>query len=605
MTETKTGSISVNTENIFPIIKRSLYSDHDIFLRELVSNAVDATQKLKTLASIGEFKGETGTLQVKVSFDETAKTITISDNGIGMTADEIEKYITQIAFSGAVEFMEKYQDKTAENAIIGQFGLGFYSAFIVAKQVEIQSLSFREGAAPAHWFCEGSTSFTLGPGTRTERGTDIILHLSEDEEDFSKPARIKEVLNKYCKFLPVEVVFEEQVINDTNPLWTKKPSELNEEDYLKFYETLYPFSEKPLFWIHLNVDYPFNLTGVLYFPKIKEQFEIQKNKIQLYCNQVFITDNVGEIVPDFLQLLHGVIDSPDIPLNVSRSALQTDANVRKINAHITKKVADKLSEIFKNDRTQYEEKWPSLEVFVKYGMLSDEKFYEKAKDFCLVQNTKGEYHTLDDYQNLIAPIQTDKNNKVIALYTDDAQRQHGYVSAVEAKGYDVLKLGHVIDPHFISQLEMKRENFQLKRVDSEVTDKLIEKEEHRESLLTESETQTVKDSFAPITEGQAYDVQVEALSQDDLPVVLTRSEFMRRMKEQARTGGGMFGMGDFPERFNLVINSGHPYVKTMANAGEEERQNMAQKALDLALLSQGLLQGEALTRFIRQSVKIN
>lgn len=605
MTETKTGNISVNTENIFPIIKRSLYSDHDIFLRELVSNAVDATQKLKTLSSIGEFKGEIGTLQVKVTFDEAAKTITISDNGIGMTADEIEKYITQIAFSGAVEFMEKYQDKTAENAIIGQFGLGFYSAFIVAKQVEIQSLSFREGAVPAHWLCEGSTSFTLGPGTRTERGTDIILHLSEDEEDFSKPARIKEVLNKYCKFLPVEVVFEEEVINDTNPLWTKKPSELTDEDYLKFYEKLYPFSEKPLFWIHLNVDYPFNLTGILYFPKIKEQFEIQKNKIQLYCNQVFITDNVGEIVPDFLQLLHGVIDSPDIPLNVSRSALQTDANVRKINAHITKKVADKLSEIFKNDRAQYEEKWPSLEVFVKYGMLSDEKFYEKAKDFCLVQNVKGEYHTLDDYQNLIAAMQTDKNNKIIALYTDDAQRQHGYVSAVEAKGYDVLKLGHVIDPHFISQLEMKRENFQLKRVDSDVTDKLIEKEENRVSLLTEEETQTVKESFTPITEGKEYDVQVEALSQDDLPVVLTRSEFMRRMKEQARTGGGMFGMGDLPERFNLVINSGHPYIKTMASLGDEERQNMAQKALDLALLSQGLLQGEALTRFIRQSVKIN
>lgn len=605
MAETRTGSISVNTENIFPIIKRSLYSDHDIFLRELVSNAVDATQKLKTLASIGEFKGETGELKVSVSFDETAKTITISDNGIGMTADEIEKYITQIAFSGAVEFMEQYQDKTAENAIIGQFGLGFYSAFIVAKKVEIQSLSFKESTTPAHWICEGSTEFTLGPGSRTERGTDIILHLSEEEEDFSKPERIREVLNKYCKFLPVQVVFEDKVINETQPIWTKKPTELTEEDYLKFYETLYPFSEKPLFWIHLNVDYPFNLTGVLYFPKIKEQFEIQKNKIQLYCNQVFITDNVGDIVPDFLQLLHGVIDSPDIPLNVSRSALQTDANVRKINTHITKKVADKLSEIFKNDRKQYEEKWPSLEVFVKYGMLSDEKFYDKAKDFCLVQNVKEEYHTLEEYQNLIAALQTDKNNKVIALYTDDVKRQHGFVSAVQAKGYDVLKLGHVIDSHFISQLEMKRENFQLKRVDSDVTDKLIEKDENRISLLTEEETQTVKDSFSPITEGQPYDLQVEALSQEDLPVVITRSEFMRRMKEQARTGGGMFGMGDFPERFNLVINTGHPYIKNLASAEEEIRKNMAQKALDLALLAQGLLQGEALTRFIQQSVKIN
>ncbi|HVD97685.1 MAG TPA: molecular chaperone HtpG [Cytophagaceae bacterium] len=600
------GTISIHTENIFPIIKKFLYSDHEIFLRELVSNAVDATQKLKKLASFGEYKGEVGNPKVTVSIDETAKTITISDQGIGMTADEIKKYINQIAFSGATEFIEKYKDKGDEKQIIGHFGLGFYSAFMVSSQVEINTLSYQDGAQPARWICDGSTEFEITPGTKTERGTDIILHIADDSTEFLEKYRLENILEKYCKFLPVEIEFDGKVINNTTPLWTKSPSELKDEDYKNFYKELYPFSEEPLFWIHLNVDYPFNLTGILYFPKLKTDFEVQKNKIQLYSRQVFITDEVKDVVPEFLMLMHGVLDSPDIPLNVSRSFLQADSNVKKINAHITKKVADKLSELYNNDPKGFEEKWDDINVFVKYGMLSDDKFYEKAKDFCLLKNTKGESFTIEKYKEHIKANQTDKTEAIVALYTTDKGKQDVYIRSAENKGYDVLEMASVIDPHFIGMLERKQEKFSLKRVDSETIEKIIDKDIKLESVLSEDQQKQVKEVFESAIANKNMTVSLEPLSVEELPVSIMLPEFMRRMKDMSAAGGGMNFMGAMPEMYNVVVNSNHPVTQKILNeSSEEDRKKIAKQVYDLALLSQGMLTGKDLTDFIRRSVEIS
>ncbi|WP_266203452.1 molecular chaperone HtpG [Pontibacter kalidii] len=598
------GNISIHTENIFPIIKKFLYSDHEIFLRELVSNAVDATQKIKRLSSIGEYKGELGELKVKVAVDKEAKTITISDNGLGMTAGEIKKYINQIAFSGATEFVERYKDASADkDQIIGQFGLGFYSAFMVAERVEIVTRSYQEGAEAARWDCDGSTEFTITAAERAERGTDVILHVAQDSEEFLETARIRTILDKYCKFLPVPVEFEGETINNPNPIWTKQPSELKDEDYKEFYKELYPFSEPPLFWIHLNVDYPFNLTGILYFPKLKNDFEIQRNKIQLYSRQVFITDEVKDVVPEFLMLLHGVIDSPDIPLNVSRSFLQADASVKKINTYITKKVADKLAEIFRKDRETFEKNWEDISVFVKYGMLSDDKFYEKAKDFVLLQNTEGKYHTLEEYKALVQANQTDKNEQLVLLYTTDADKQHAFVEAAQNRGYDVLKLDTVIDSHFIGMLEQKLEKTTLKRVDSETVDKLIEKDEAKESVLSDSEKEELKKVYEEAISNQHMTVEVAPLAPDDAPVVITLPEFMRRMKDMSRAGGGgMMFMGDMPDTYNVTINANHPLNQRVLKA--EEKGKLARQAFDLALLSQNMLSGAALTSFVKRSFEL-
>ena len=601
------GTISIHTENIFPIIKKFLYSDHEIFLRELVSNAVDATQKLKKLASFGEYKGEVGNPKITVSVDETAKTITISDQGLGMTAEEIKKYINQIAFSGATEFIEKYKDKGDEKQIIGHFGLGFYSAFMVSSNVEINTLSYQEGAVPARWICDGSTSFEITEGTKKERGTDIILHIAEDSTEFLEKYRLETILNKYCKFLPVEIEFDGKVINNTHPLWTKAPSELKDEDYKAFYKELYPYSEDPLFWIHLNVDYPFNLTGILYFPKLKSDFEVQKNKIQLYSRQVFITDEVKDVVPEFLMLMHGVLDSPDIPLNVSRSFLQADSNVKKINAHITKKVADKLSELYHNDPKGFEEKWTDINVFVKYGMLSDDKFYEKAKDFCLVKNTKGESFTLEKYKEHIIANQTDKNETVVALYTSDKGKQDIYIRSAENKGYDVLEMTSVIDSHFIGMLEQKMEKFSLKRVDSETIEKIIDKDIKLESILTADQQTKIKEVFEKAIDNKKMTVALEAMSVDEMPVSIMLPEFMRRMKDMsAAGGGGMSFMGAMPDIYNVVVNSNHPAVQKILNESSDENQKrIAKQVFDLALLSQGMLTGKDLTDFIRRSVELS
>jgi molecular chaperone HtpG len=600
------GTISIHTENIFPIIKKFLYSDHEIFLRELVSNAVDATQKIKKLASFGEFKGEVGNPKVTVSLDAEAKTITISDQGIGMTAEEIKKYINQIAFSGATEFIEKYKDKGDEKQIIGHFGLGFYSAFMVSANVEIHTLSYQEGAQPARWICDGSTEFEITPGDKKERGTDIILHIAEDSTEFLEKIRLETILEKYCKFLPVDIEFDGAIINTTTPLWTKAPADLKDEDYKDFYKTLYPFSEEPLFWIHLNVDYPFNLTGILYFPKIKTDFEVQKNKIQLYSRQVFITDEVKDVVPEFLMLMHGVLDSPDIPLNVSRSFLQADSNVKKINSHITKKVADKLAELSNNDPKGFEEKWNDINVFVKYGMLSDEKFYEKAKDFCLVKNTKGESFPLEKYKEHIKANQTDKNENVVALYTSDKGKQDVYIRSAENKGYDVLEMTSVIDSHFIGMLEQKMEKFSLKRVDSETIEKIIDKDIKLESILTEDQQTKVKEVFEKAIDNKKMKIAMEALSVDELPVSIMLPEFMRRMKDMSAAGGGMNFMGAMPEIYNVVVNSNHPAVqKILQESSEEVQAKIAKQVYDLALLSQGMLTGKDLTDFIKRSVEIS
>ncbi|MFA0961337.1 molecular chaperone HtpG [Roseivirga sp. BDSF3-8] len=598
------GTISIHTENIFPIIKKFLYSDHEIFLRELVSNAVDATQKLKRLASIDEFKGELGDLKVKVSVDKEAKTITVSDRGVGMTAEEIKKYINQIAFSGATEFLEKYKDKGDEQQIIGHFGLGFYSAFMVAKKVEIVTLSHKEGSEAARWIGEGDTQFEIATAEKEDRGTDIILHIAEDSEEFLEEARLKTILDKYCRFLPIEVEFKEEVVNDPEPLWTKQPSELKDEDYLNFYKKLYPFAEDPLFWIHLNVDYPFNLTGILYFPRVKNEFEVQRNKIQLYSRQVFITDEVKDVVPEFLMLLHGVIDSPDIPLNVSRSFLQADSNVKKINSHITKKVADKLGELFKNDRKGFEEKFDNIGMFVKYGMVSEDKFYEKAKDFVLVKNTEGEFYTLDEYQDKVKPLQTDKNETVVMLYTDDQGLQDAYIQTAKKRSYDVLIMDGVLDSHFINMLESKLEKVSLKRVDSDTIDKLIDKDEKQDSVLSENERESLKTIFEQALEDKKPNLQLENLGSDEAPVSITLPEFMRRMQDMAKTGGGM-GMMNMPNQYNVVVNVNHPLMgKIIRSKKEEKKTELARQAYDLALLSQNLLKGSDLTAFIGRSVDI-
>ena len=599
------GKINVNTENIFPIIKKFLYSDHEIFLRELVSNATDATQKLRTLAATGEVKGELGDLKVRVAIDKDKKTLTISDMGIGMTADEVEKYINQIAFSGAGEFLEKYKDKPEANAMIGHFGLGFYSAFMVASRVEILTRSYLENVQAVRWECDGSPEFTLTPAERSERGTDIILHINDDSLEFLEEARIQNLLNKYCRFLPVAIEFNEKQINNTQPAWTRKPAELKHEDYMAFYKELYPFSEEPLFYIHLNVDYPFNLTGILYFPKLKKNFEVQKNKIQLYSNQVYVTDSVEGIVPDFLTLLHGVLDSPDIPLNVSRSYLQADGNVKKISSHITKKVADKLEELFKNDRADFEAKWDDIRMFIQYGMLSEEKFAERAGKFNLLKNTLQKYYTLEEYVTHIQASQTDKDGNVVALYTANEKEQHGFIEQAMNRGYDVLVMDSPLDAHLINQLESKREKTRFTRVDSDTLDKLIAKDEPQISRLNQEE----QDKLKPIIEKQVdtskFHIQLEALSEKDAPLLITRPEFMRRMKDMSLVGGGNDFMRDMPESFNLVVNTNHPLFGKILHTEDADRQaNLIDQAKDLALLSQNLLKGEELTRFIQRSVAL-
>lgn len=626
------GSISIHTENIFPIIKKFLYSDNEIFLRELVSNAVDAVQKLKRLSSLGQFNGAVGEPLVEVAFDKELKTITISDNGIGMTAEEIKKYINQIAFSGAEEFVEKFKDAKDANELIGKFGLGFYSAFMVADQVEIQTLSYQDGAQPARWICDGSTEFEITEGSRTERGTSIILHVNADSEEFLDKYKLQGILEKYCRFLPVPIKFGtkteydyeaeetteegaedkkpkekevDNIINDTTPIWTKAPSDLKDEDYLKFYRELYPMSEEPLFWIHLNVDYPFTLTGVLYFPKVKNDFDLQRNKIKLFSRQVFITDEVKDIVPDFLMLLHGVIDSPDIPLNVSRSFLQADGNVKKINSHISKKVADKLAELFKNDRKNYEEKWADIGLFVKYGMISEEKFYDRAKDFALLGNTKGELYTLNEYKDKITPNQTDKDGKLVYIYTNDPAKQDSFIQSANRKGYDVLQMNSPIDSHFVNTLERKLDKTSLKRVDADVVDKLIAKDEKIESVLTESETQDVKTIFEQAISKPNMTVKVEALGPDELPVTVTMDEFMRRMKDMAAMSGGNMGFyGNLPDSYNVSINSNHKLVSRILKAEGAEQGRLAKQAFDLAMLSQGMLTGAELTEFVNRSVSL-
>ena len=598
------GTISVNTENIFPIIKKFLYSDHEIFLRELVSNAVDASQKLQKLSSMGEFTGELGELKVKVAVDKEAKTITISDNGIGMTEEEIKKYINQIAFSGATEFLEKYKDAPDSQQIIGHFGLGFYSAFMVADKVEINTLSRQEGATSARWICEGSTSFEITEGDRAERGTDIVLHVNEESAEFLENARLQGILDKYCKFLPIEIEFDEKTVNNPSPIWAKNPNDLTDEDYKNFYKELYPFSEEPLFWIHLNVDYPFNLTGILYFPKVKNDITLHKDKIQLYSRQVFITDEVKDIVPEFLMLLHGVIDSPDIPLNVSRSYLQADGNVKKINSYITKKVADKLNDLFKSDREGYEQKWESIGLFVKYGMITDEKFNGKAKKFALLSNIEGELYTFDEYIEKVAPIQTDKNETRVFLYTNDVAKQDSYVQQAKNKGYDVLKFEGMLDSHFIGALEKNLEKVTLKRVDADLVDKLIDKDEAIESVLTEEEKEKLTEIFKKAIGSEQAQVSVESMSADNFPVMITVPEFMRRMQEMAQMQGGMGGM-ELPSMQNVAVNANHAVISKVLKATEEaEQTKLAKQAYDLALLSQGLLTGKDLTAFVQRSVDL-
>ncbi|MDD2491025.1 MAG: molecular chaperone HtpG [Bacteroidales bacterium] len=569
------GTIGVTSENIFPIIKKFLYSDHEIFLRELVSNAVDATQKLKALASSGELKGETGDLRVKVSSDPKKGTLTISDNGIGMTEEEVNKYINQIAFSSAGEFLDKYKDQL--NNIIGHFGLGFYSSFMVSKKVEIQTLSWKEGAEPVKWSCEGDPSYEIGKGKRKERGTDIILYLDDESKEYATEEKINYLLSKYCKFLPVEISFgketewkdgkqvetgKDKIVNNPTPLWTKKPADLKEEDYMSFYRELYPMQEDPLFYIHLNVDYPFNLTGVLYFPKIKDKIEVSRNKIQLYSNQVFVTDSVENIVPDFLTLLHGVIDSPDIPLNVSRSYLQSDSNVKKISSHITKKVADRLEEIFKNDRKSLEEKWDNLKIFIEYGMLTDEKFYDRAEKFSLLKNSENKFFSYDEYKLLIENEQTDKNKKVVYLYATEIQEHYSFIESAKNRGYDVLIFDSQLDSHFVNLLESKFKDSTFMRVDSDHIDKLIQKEDKEKPAITQAEERDIANAFeAALPTGNHYSVSVENLGETEPAVLITRSEFMRRYREMSAMNGGMNFYGSLPESYNIIVNYNHPAIK--------------------------------------------
>ena len=679
------GNIGVTTENIFPVIKKFLYSDHEIFLREMVSNATDATQKLKTLAQKGDFTGELGDLSVRISLDKDAGTLTISDRGIGMTEEEIDKYINQIAFSGVNDFLDKYKDNA--NAIIGHFGLGFYSSFMVSDKVEIITRSYKEGAEAVKWTCDGSPQFTIEAAEKADRGTDIVLHIADDCKEFLEKQKIEELLSKYCKFMAVPVVFgkkqewkdgkmqdtdEDNIINNVEPLWTKAPSTLKDEDYKSFYRTLYPMQDEPLFWIHLNVDYPFNLTGILYFPRIKSNIELQRNKIQLYCNQVFVTDQVEGIVPEFLTLLHGVIDSPDIPLNVSRSYLQSDANVKKISTYITKKVADRLSSIFKDNRKEYEEKWDSLKIFIEYGMLSNESFYDKAKDFALVKDIEGKYFTLDEYRTLIKDNQTDKDSQLIYLYTTNAEEQYSYIEAAKAKGYSVLVMDGELDAPTVSMLEQKLEKSRFSRVDADIIDRLIVKDDVKKAELTDDERENLQQTFRsqlPRLDKTEFNVEVEAMGEQAQPVMITQSEYMRRMKEMSRFQAGMSFYGEMPDSYNIVLNTDHKLVKKILDdektnteealkpilselkglnarlqvlnqeqskkkydeltqeekddkantqkAIDEQKQkrdaliadyakdnNIVHQLIDLALLQNGMLKGEALDRFLRRSVEM-
>ena len=618
-----TGKINVTADNIFPIIKKFLYSDHEIFLRELVSNAVDASSKLKTMSSLGEVKGSVDALRVEVKLDKEAKTLTISDNGIGMTSDEVEKYINQLAFSGAEEFLSKYEDKTEGSAgIIGHFGLGFYSAFMVAERVEIFSKS-HQGTPSVRWECDGSPEFTLEETEKEGRGTDIVLHIAEDSLEFLEDARITELLNKYCKFLPIEIKFGtkeitnkegegedakevketvDNIINNPAPAWTKTPSDLTDADYGSFHKELYPMNfEEPLFHIHLNVDYPFNLTGILYFPKLKQNMDMNKNRIQLFCNQVFVTDSVEGIVPEFLTMLQGVIDSPDIPLNVSRSYLQADASVKKISSHITKKVADKLNDMFKSDRKSFEDKWEDMKVIVEYGMLSEKKFFDKAEKFALYQNVDGAFATWDEYVEKIKVNQVDKDGNTVILYTNDKEAQHSYIAEAKEKAYDVLVLNGPIISHLIQKLESEKEKVSFVRVDADSVEKLIKKDEEVPSVLSEDDEKSLKEAIETVVKKEEYAVQFESLSPTASPFTITRSEFMRRMKEMSASGGGgMFGMGNMPEIFNIVVNGNHPLVaKILAEKDTANQTAMIKGATDLAKLSQGLLKGEALTSFIK------
>ncbi|MFV0419539.1 MAG: molecular chaperone HtpG [Dysgonomonas sp.] len=624
----KNGTIGVTTENIFPIIKKFLYSDHEIFLRELVSNAVDATQKLKTYASLGEFKGELGNLTVNISLNKDNGTLTISDKGIGMTNEEIDKYINQIAFSSANEFLDKY--KKDANSIIGHFGLGFYSSFMVSKKVEIITKSFKEGAQAVKWSCDGSPEYTLEPTEKAERGTDIILYIDDENKNFLETNEIDKLLKKYCRFLPVPIVYgkktewkdgkseetdEDNIINDTNPLWTRKPSELKDEDYKKFYQDLYPLSDEPMFWIHLNVDYPFKLTGILYFPQIKSNVDMSRNKIQLYSNQVFVTDSVEGIVPEFLTLMHGVLDSPDIPLNVSRSYLQSDQNVKKISSHITKKVADRLEEIFKNDRTQFEEKWGSLKLFIEYGVLTDDKFYDRAQKFCLLKNTVNKAFTFDEYKTLISSNQTDKDGNLIYLYTSNKEEQYSYINAAQDKGYDVILLDGQLDVHIAGFLEQKFDKSRFVRVDSDTIDNLIQKEDSKEIKLTDKQKEELNEAFTsqlPKIDKTEFILDYKSLDEKAQPIQITQNEFMRRMKEMSAMQSGMGFYGEMPNSYNLVLNIEHPLVKKiMSEIDGKEKENVNRYAsenteirqlIDLALLSNGMLKGEALNKFIKRNM---
>jgi len=596
MIDMQTGKIGVTTENIFPIIKKFLYSDHEIFLRELISNAVDATQKLKTMASVGDYKGEIGDLTIRVSVDKKKKIIKVTDSGVGMTADELDKYLNQIAFSSANDFLEKYKDQT--NSLIGHFGLGFYSSFMVSDKVEVISRSYDENASTVKWTCDGSPEYQIEETKRESRGTDVILYIDKDSKEFLEENKVEELLKKYCKFLPVEIAFgkekewkdgkyvetgKDKIINNTKPAWTLKPADLKEEDYMKFYRELYPMGDEPLFNIHLNVDYPFKLTGILYFPKIKSNIEIQKNKIQLYCNQVFVTDSVEGIVPEFLTLLHGVIDSPDIPLNVSRSYLQSDSNVKKISTHITKKVADRLNEIFKNNREEFEKKWDNLKLFIEYGMITEEKFYEKASKFALFKNTDDKYSTFEEYEKLIKENQTDKNKSLVYLYSTNKTDQYTYIEKAKNKGYDVLHLDGQLDVHLINHLETKFKDSRFVRVDSDVIEKLIQKEDLKESKLSKEQQEDLRSVFnVRVKSKEIYHVQTETLDENDSPVIITQSEFMRRMKEMSQLGGGMNFYGELPDSFNLVVNLSHPLIvkiagDLLAQEGTKLRENNTEK----------------------------
>jgi len=600
------GQIRVQTENIFPIIKKFLYSDHDIFLRELIANAVDATQKLKAYSSAGEAKGELGELRIDVILDKEAKTLTIADRGIGMTAEEVDKYINQVAFSSAEEFLEKYKGQNEAN-IIGHFGLGFYSGFMVSEKVQLSTLSYKENSEAVVWECDGSPEFTLQPSEKKERGTSIKLFINEESQEFLDAAKIKGILDKFCKFLPVPIFFEENQINNTNPAWVKKPAELEKKDYEDFYKSLYPFNETPLFWIHLNVDYPFTLTGILYFPKIKQSYEIQKDKIQLYSNQVFVTDEVKDIVPEFLMLLQGVIDSPDIPLNVSRSYLQGDPNVRKINSHITKKVADKLDEIFRNERKEFEEKWESLALFVKYGMITDDKFREKADKFHIMQDAAtGSFYTLEEYRTAAETLQKNKDGKLVILYTTDPVQQDAYIKSAQDRGYKVVKMDTLVDASFIGQIESKWDNVQFTRVDSDITENLIDKQEDNNSVLSEKEVEKLKAMFDFKVDNITINVEVKGLSADAPPVVATRPEFMRRMKDMASMSGPMGSFyANMPDEVLLTVNGNNSiFTSILADENADIQTKQVRNLADLALLSQGMLKGSELTAFITRSVEL-